>query len=330
MKRTLLGWLFVCFLLGTETHAKAQGDKFKLSGVMENYWMAQGDRHTAGVRDIANWTSLEGRVSPHLRFVLGEFEIFGKRILDENFVEFGGDKQQWRVGRFRSAFGHSDWTELWYSGFPRQPLIKNMSLGSGLALNRIDTGVDWHGGAGAMQYQVGLIDAHARNWEPLPMRFNHVVGRVQFYKESWIVGLNTLLETERIGTGQSRIFGLDWRWTAPHIQTRGEFFFGRTSKAHASGYYFDIFYHPPKLTRTTFLARLEASSGIVTEGYYDPYSGAYTTVKEPGTAQLYTIGVKHILSKYFTAELSQAWGNGASPAQSKQGWAFQLMTAIHF
>lgn len=330
MKRNLLGCTYTCLLLGLGVVANAQGEKFKLTGVIENYWLAQGNGHTAGVRDIANWTSIEGRFSPRLRFVVGEFEIMGRQLLDESFVEFGSDAQQWRVGRFRSAFGHSDWSELWYSGFPRQPLMRNLSLGSGLVLNRLDTGVDWHGGSGAIQYQVGLIDARARSWEPLPMRFNHLVGRVQFYKGSWIVGLNTLLETEQIGTGQNRVFGLDWRWTAPHIQTRGELFWGRTSKAHASGYYFDIFYHPPKLTRTTVLARLEASSGTVSGTMFDPYSGTFVTTKQAGTAQLYTIGVKHILSKYFTAELSQAWGNGATPAQGRQGWAFQLMTSLHF
>lgn len=330
MNRSLTLIFLICLALGASRVVNAQEDKFKLSGVIENYWMAQGDGRVAGIRDIANWTVLEGRFSPRLRFVLGEFEIMGNQLLDETFVEFGSDSQQWRVGRFRSAFGHSDWSELWHVGFPRRPLLRNLSFGSNLSLSRLDTGVDWHGEKGGVQYQAGLIDARARSWEPFPMRLNHFAGRAQMDKGRWIFGLNALLEMETFGTGQNRLFGLDWRWTAPHVQVRGELCFGRTNKAHASGYYLDLFYHPPKLTRTTFLARLEACSGTVAGTAFDPYSGVYVATKSPGTAQLYTIGVKHILSKYFTAELSQAWGNGATPAQSRQGWAFQLMTSLHF
>ncbi len=317
MKRWMLGCLLLSLLIGSHTVAKAEEDKFKLSGTIENYVLANGDNHTAGIRDYANWIYLEGRVSPKLRFVLGEFETFGRKQFDENFVDFGGDSQQWRVGRFRSAFGHNDWSELWYSGFPRMPLMKNLALGAGFSINRLDTGIDWHGGTGSQQYQIGLIDAHARAWEPLPMRFNHVVGRVQWYRGAWVVGLNTLMETEQIGTSQNRIFGLDWRWSAPHIQTRGEYFFGRTAAKHSAGYYFDIFYHPPKLTRTTFLTRLESVTGSISKSV-------------SGTAELYTIGAKQILSKYFTAEVSRSWGNGITPAKTRQGWAFQLMSSIHF
>lgn len=68
MKRNLLGCTYTCLLLGLGVVANAQGEKFKLTGVIENYWLAQGNGHTAGVRDIANWTLLKAGF--HRVFVL--------------------------------------------------------------------------------------------------------------------------------------------------------------------------------------------------------------------------------------------------------------------
>lgn len=304
-------WLLVLACQSASSQEVKQEAEPKISGVIENYLWATDDGKRPGVRDVANWSYIQWKPSSKLRVVAGEFEVFSRSMLDETFVEWGGDKQQIRFGRFRSAFGHSDWSELWYSGFVRQPMLRNLGLGSKLSLNRLDTGVDWHGGSGNVQYQVGLIDAHARLWEPVPMRFNHLVGRVQLYKKDWIIGLNGLLGVDQWGNQQNRLFDLDWRWTAPHITLRGEFLVGRTAQKHSSGYYLDLFYHPPKLLRTTLLGRTEATSGAK-------------------TPQLFTLGVKQILSRYFTVELTHAWANNAPAASGRRGWALQLMTSLHF
>ena len=138
---------------------------------------------------------------------------------------------------------------------------------------------------------------------------------MQTYRGNLILGFNTLLKPGQLGAGGTRLLDLDFRWSAPQMQARGEFLAGQAQGRHAEGYYIDLFYHPVKLYRTTFLTRLE---------------GMNATGGDSGWSQLYTVGVKQIVSPLLTLELTRAWGNGLAPAEYARGWAFQAITFVHF
>ena len=234
-----------------------------------------------------------------------------------------GGEQQWRVGRFRSAFGFSDWAEGYYAGFIQFPLLRSVMLEPGLALPRLDTGVDWQGGAGALVYQVGVVDVGSQLYQALPRHADHFVGRLQTYHGNWIFGFNLL--AGNTGGKQAQLADLDWRWSAPHVQMRGEYLVAPTGIMHPQGGYVDFFYHPPVLTRTTFLARAEAVSAVYTD-----YGEAGQGKLEQQFARRYTIGVKQILSPLFTLELNRSWGNDTELTSQGAGWNAQVITFTRF
>jgi len=301
-------WIVTVSLLGTGAAARAQSEYRPVSGVLEHYYWAyeEGNRVEAGQH--ARYLHLRTALHSAVRLAAGAITLAGKSHLDENYAEFGGDRLRWRVGRFRAAFGHSDWSECYYTGFVHGPLVRTTPFGQNLPLNRLDTGIDLLAGSGAFQYQIGVIDARARSYALLPARPDHLVTRLQFYQGSLILGWNMLVEPGRLGSG-TRLFDVDWRWSAPQVQMRGEFATGRARGGHADGYYLDLFYHPIGLHRTTFLARTEA------------------VTTRAGLSQLYTLGVKQIISPVLTLALTHGWGNSLATAR---GWAVQSITFLHF
>ncbi|HZT42625.1 MAG TPA: hypothetical protein VFA07_10715 [Chthonomonadaceae bacterium] len=310
-----IGGIFAIALLGSAQAAGAQAETPRVSGVLENYVMVYPQPQQMQTQAYLTYLHLQGHIRPGLRFVAGTLFYRGHNVLDENYLELGKDKFHWQVGRFRSAFGHSDWSDLYYSGFVRFPLIRMTTLGKNFRLTRFDTGLSVRGEEKAVEYQIGWIDPFPRTYALLPNHPDHLIGRVQTYRGNLIVGLNALLKPDQLDAAGTRLFDLDFRWSVPQVQARGEFLTGQAQGRHAEGYYIDLFYHPVKLYRTTFLARLEGMSA---------------TGGDTGWSQLYTAGVKQIVSPLLTLELTRVWGNGIAPAEYARGWAIQAITFIHF
>lgn len=293
---------------------QAQWEGFRLSGVLEHYFRTYSDNSHLRFGQHARYLHLRGQVSPAVGFAAGMLEHSGIQQFDENYLEVHRGNLRWRIGRFRAAYGHSDWSECYYTGFARTPLLRDALLGASLRLNRLDTGMDVSGGTGPAQYQVGWIDARSGSYDVLSLRPDHLVARVQLYQDNLIVGLSALLEPGASSAKGTRLFGLDWRWSIPYMQIRGEFVKGNTSTGRAQGYYLDLFYHPPGLERTTFLARAEAIT---------------SPVHDVGTGELYTVGVKQVISPLLTLSLTHGWGSGES-ARGARGWVLQMITFTRF
>lgn len=302
-------------LLSSAQAARAQSEAPRLYGVLENYVMLYPQPQKLQTQAYLTYLHLQGTIQPGLRFTAGTLFYRGHNSLDENFLELGKDRLDWRVGRFRSAFGHSDWSDLYYSGFTRFPLMRMSPLGNNLRLTRFDTGLSVRGEEKALEYQLGWIDPFPRTYALLPNHPDHLVARLQTYRANVILGLNTLLKLDASGVGATHLFDLDFRWSAPQVQARGELLVGQAQGRHAEGYYLDLFYHPLKSYRTTFLARLE---------------GMAATGGDSGWSQLYTLGIKQIVSPLLTLELTRAWGNGVAPGEYVRGWALQAVTFVHF
>lgn len=325
--RSLRQLLLICLALlcwvGT---GHADPRPIPLAGVFENYFAAGHSSDGNQGSHPTRYLTLHGELAPGIRYVAGELNVFGHDLLDENYVAVDRGAQGWRVGRFRSAFGLSDWSENYYAGFVHLPMLRTVALSPSLSLSRLDTGADWQGGTGALQYQLGLVDIQSRPYQPLPQRPDHFVGRVQTYRGNLILGFNLLVAGS--GGEQTRLAALDGQWSVPHMQIRGEYLIGQAGDRHPQGGHLDFFYHPPVLTRTTFLARAEALSAEYTAGgAYGP-GGAGEAEKQ--FARRYTVGVKQILSPQFTLELNRSWGNDTELTDQGPGWDMQLVTFTHF
>jgi len=293
---------------------QASSEDLQVSGVLEHYFWTYAHRSHLRFSHHARYLHLRGQLSPAIGFAAGLLEHRGVQQFDENHLEFHQGNLRWRIGRFRSAYGHSDWSECYYTGFVQTPLLRTMHLGPNLRLNRLDTGIDVAGGTGATQYQFGWIDVQPGVYELLPLRPNHLVGRMQFYQGDTIVGLNVLLEPSVWRTKGTHLWGLDWRWSVPHLQMRGEYVWGSTLAGRAQGYYLGLFYHPAELKRTTFLGRTEAMR---------------SPVASVGAGELFTMGIKQILSPLITLSLTYSWGSGMASREAR-GWALQWVTFTRF
>lgn len=312
IRRVMMAALVGALGLTSARMAGAQTPGPRVSGVLEFYFWAYQEDGQVETDQRARWLSVNGTISKGLGFTAGQLAMKGFTLLDETCLEIGGDDGRLRVGRFRPAFGIFSWDDNWYGPLPHAPVARSASLGNGLIQARLDSGAQVSGGRGSLQYQVGIVDDASNRYQIMPKRPNHLVSRLQTDKGNVILGFNSLVSMANAGPGGTRLFGLDWRWTVPQIQVRGEVFGGRYRGGNISAYYADLYYHPIGLYRTTFALRAEAAAG------------------RQGAGQLYTIGARQVLSKALALQFSQAWGNALAPTESFRGWTMQAVTSAHF
>jgi hypothetical protein len=301
-----------------------------ISGVVENYFGYDFGGRKNNFGRTVTWAYSETQLGPNTTLVNGFLNynsegLFdaGRSSLDENYVEQNVGTNRFRVGRIRTAFGFSDWSEMFYQGLPRKPLARLYPFGGGLSLQRVDAGAEWQVTKGASELTVAAIDARTGRFDVNPDKVTNVAVRYQRYQGAFIVGLNTLLLAGR-EEADSRLYGFDVRWTSPHVQVRSEWDYDTAAGYRSQGMYTDVMVHPPGLLRTTFAGRVEQVSGM-NSFRYTSYGAP---VRMSGTA--YTLGVKQILSPALTAELSRTWNapGGSLPASSP--YTLQLMTSAHF
>ena len=306
--------------------AQDEGAGIRLNGVVEHYFGASVNGPDTYGELAARWIQINGK-SGDMGITLGTFSRPNFQALDENFVKLDRRGRQWRFGRLRSRFGHSEWDDQWYNGFANQPLMRLTRFAPGFMLARFDTGIDFGGGDSALEYRVGLVDPTAGKNDVLARRPNHFVARIQTYKAGVILGLSALT---RADSSQTRLVNLDWRWSSPQWILRGELLRGRVKGLSASGQYLDVYFHPIKQFRTTLIARIEESTNQPGFGQ-DPgpgYDLPGAPIPESAPAsRLVTLGVKQILSREITLSATHGWGNRSSRLRGVTGWALQ---AIHF
>jgi hypothetical protein len=305
----------VTICLALQLHCAVATAQSAISGTFETYFEGQAQEGSGVPLRIA-YLSMQDQVSPDTRIVVGALRQFGTVMLDENYLEKDTKHGIFRIGRFRSEFGHSDWSELYDHGLPNLPLIRanvvDYDDADGLNLTRLDTGVDYQTNVGNMQYQVGLIDMNSGSYQLAPREWNTAVTRVQTFTGSWIIGVNALANFgANMGQNSVTMYDVDWRWTAPSLQWRGEALASQTGGIAIDGYYQDISYHTLQLPKTTFLFRTEELHS---------YGGL------DQTTLLNTIGIKQTMSHHIVAELSDAWGNGSDASYTSSGIFFQLIT----
>jgi hypothetical protein len=316
--RLVLILMLTTSVFGVGTAARAQSERTSLSAAIENYYQAFTSGGNIQGQDRARWWNVELNSGSGLGLTAGLLQLSFGDILDENCIRLGKSGAEWRVGRFRSAFGQSDWSDNWYNGFPRMSMLRGTMTPSRFRLTRFDTGIDVGSMKGPVEYHLGLIDVNPNFWQLTPRNADHVVARVQTYHGPLILGFNGLASTERPGA-KTALYDLDFRWSRPQLILRGEIMAGEAGGQSAHGYYVDAYFHPIWMHKTTLLGRVEGTL-------------AGTFAPPPGNAvwaQAYTAGVKQVITPYLTLEMTHAWGNTGARTQGFTGWAFQAVTAMH-
>jgi len=276
---------------------------------IENYSLIKPG--TAGLRERLAWAQLNARLTPHWSATSTILLFPHSNTLDENFVKYTNGNTQVRGGRLRSAFGFSSWSDFYYNAIIAMPLVRTSRLNDYFGLSRFDTGADVRTIVGPVEVQAGLVDTNNGKWTLTPDHANYGVARVQTNVGPLIVGASALSRVVGAKTDDDTdAYGLDFRWTADHIQARAEIIRTFSDGDWAGGWYADCFYRPPGFYRTQLGVRVEG------------------VALEKGVQQQYTAGLRQVLTPYLAATLNYAFGSGNS--RPKSGWTLEISTSLHF
>jgi len=294
-------------LLAGVTVAPAQ---VRVSGTLESYFIARNDIGGFGHR--VTWGELNVRFNSNLKATVSMTELPASDMLDEAYIAAESDRGMVRAGRMRTAFGLSDWSELYYNGFNHIPMIASNTLTPGVRLMRDDTGVETTVSLGDTQLQVAAIDTRSTTYQLAPREFRHGAVRAQRTIAGALVGFNAL----KSFNDTNDVYGVDVRWSVPHFLVKGEAMQGQGGDS-AKGYSLDVAYRPPRLSRTQLVAR--------TERLERPSRGDFS---------LHTLGLRQILSRYLSVNVNYGWSRASNrtftPSSSLRGWSLQTMFQVRF
>lgn len=278
--------------------------------VLETYFLASEDAR--GFAHALSWGEMRVRFNPQFKATFSYTQMPTRKTYDEVCLTFEAGPQIVRVGRFRTAFGYSDWSELFYNGFNHRPLVRTLPIVDGLRLNRDDSGVEVTFGGPKVQVQAAVIDPEVTAYQLGPTRLRAGSVRVQGEVGEALVALNALSYF-----GDDRlVYGVDARWATPRLQVRFEGFAGAGGTFNAAGYNLDGAYRLPGLTRTQLVARTESME------------------LRTGAIQVHTFGVRHLVSERIGLNLNYGWIEGRNPGnlatRAPERWSLQATYRVSF
>src|SRR5579864_538014 len=126
--------------------AQYENPPYGMHGAYEHYfgggsggrkWAGELDYVETGA-DLTSTTSIEGSIS----------QMHQWTWVEDVFMRFARGDNALKVGRFRSALGFSDWSEMYYTPINALPMVRDYyaNIAPGLPLNRNDRGVEYSGG----------------------------------------------------------------------------------------------------------------------------------------------------------------------------------------
>ena len=283
-----------------------------VSSVVEGYFLA--DQEHRGAVNQLYWGETNVRFSSKWK-ITGSYLLTPKsHSFDEAYVAYEDGPNSVRVGRIRTEFGFSDWSELFYNGFNHIPLVRVVPLVDHLALTRDDAGAEATAKIGPLQLQASAIDAGVGSDQLSPQKISYSTVRLQSSLGGLILGADYLTKL----SGDAKIYGLDARFTVPHWIFRGEAFHGDGPNSNG-GYYIDAVYRIPSLSRTEIVGRIEGVANA------------------PSTPQtiLHTVGARQIINRYFSVNVNYGWGSGITDGSyayslGLAGWTGRLMFQVQF
>lgn len=285
--------------------------QIKVDTVLETYFLASED--AKGFAHNLSWGEMNVRFDPRWKATFSFTKMPTREMYDELCLAYeapGG--QIVRVGRIRTAFGFSDWSELYYNGFNHRPLVRSQPLVDGLRLNRDDSGVEVTFGGPQLQIQAAVLDPEVTAYQVGPTRLRAGTLRAQAEVGEALVALDVL----SFFGDDRRIYGLDARWTTPRLLVRAEAYAGAGGRFNARGYNLDAAYRLPHLSRTQLVARTESME------------------LRTGALQVHTFGVRHLLTETVGLNLNYGWVEGRNPGnlgtRAPERWSLQATYRVSF
>ena len=281
--------------LGGAAGARGQSPIY---GSLETYLGVS--RSFGGIRDTLTWGEINYRAQSDLKLTASFTTYSDYSTLDELCATYDFKGVSLRAGRFRTAFGFSNWSEFMYDGCDHLPLVKTYPLSDRVPLLRDDSGVEATTTVAGVQVQAALVDTTLAHDQLTPDDTDTGTLRVQAPLGAFIVGVDALRRLRE----EEGIYGLDVRYTAPRVVGRAEFYDGSGPRS-AAGYYVDLKYRVPKLPRTQLVGITEMLD--MKEGSPPVY--------------LHTLGVRQIVSRNLVLDLNYGFGThlDAFPYVREQG-----------
>src|SRR5208283_4783241 len=119
--------------------ACAQG-QISENTTLETYFSANNVHR--GLFNYLSWGETNVRFNNQIKATLSGLTAGGHNSYDEACVAFEKDDEMLRVGRIKTAFGFSAWSDEFYNGFNHIPLVRTAPLANNLALTRDDAGAE--------------------------------------------------------------------------------------------------------------------------------------------------------------------------------------------
>lgn len=281
-------------------------------GVVETYFGTS--RTTPGAVHRLTWGEFNWRPVNDLKLTYSVTIVPNNHFLDEVCAAWQKNGNQIRLGRFRTAFGFNNWSELLYNGFNHIPLIRMTGVTGYTYLTRDDSGIEFTTSVGGIQVQAAAIDTSLERDQITPDNIDTGSLRMEAPIGPFILGLDAMKRLRH----EQGIYGFDLRYTAPHIVSRLEYFNGN-GKPSSNGYYADVQYRLPGFPRTSLVGMTEMLDSN----------------KAGNQAYLHTVGVRQIVNPNFALNVNYGWGTGLDnvPAIRMQGldnWSLRAMFQIQF
>lgn len=304
---------FACIFVFTVLVQAASGQvQPTINGVAETYWLA--NPNVKGAYEQLTWAEIKARISDHWSATWSGIDYGSIASYDESYVRYETETGSIRVGRLRTSFGFSDWSDYYYTGINHKPLVREVSLVGNTRLDRDDTGAEGTTNYGPLQLQGALIDTYPTRAQVGPDKLDHATGTAQYGLGHLILGVDAMAKTDF----SQKLYGANFQYTVPHWLFKGETFEG-IGPGSGSGSYVDATYRIPFLVRSELCARFDE---VRVAG-----SDAQT--------QLQTIGFRYIFNKNLTANLNYGWGKELEYSAYTDnlglgGWTARVMFQVQF
>jgi hypothetical protein len=296
---------------------------------VEQYFEA--DPSHRGIQGSLTYVRLDADLDHGVKLVGSFVQTPGYPWLDETYAEWEHGRDIFRLGRIRSDFGFSTWSDLYYTPIIGLPMIRNYNVDivPGISLYREDRGFEWESYNGPVQWQLEAVDSSDNDWAIAPGSLDTGIARLQLCAGPVLIGLDGFAKgADNFGPAQ-QIGGLDLRYTTGRAQFRGEVDQGLGHQG-ATGYYADAFYRPPGLSRTQVGVRYQGIRSLETEEYWSP-GWTYSWQEQSFTSgHVTTLAARQFIGPNITASLNYGFGTDIPQAVGLLGWSGQVMLSVRF
>lgn len=187
-----------------------------------------------------------------------------------------------------------------------------MPLADGINLSNLTSGAEAKVWNGPVQGEFAILNPNPSEEQVFSKDLSFDRARLQVSKGGLIAGFNAIARNGNLSSTSSHALGVDYRWTTDRVIIRGEAMRGYGLGANGHGAYTDLTYRPPKFFRTQIGGRVE-------------------DFEMPGVkANLYTAGIRQILTPNLALTLNYSWGSVPNFLYSLQGWHLETSFGVRF